>query len=352
MQSANDFENPLRGWQATPRIVHSGFTLVELLVVIAIIGVLVSLLLPAVQAAREAARRTQCKNNLHQLGIACLTHEDSHQYLPSNGWGYHFIGDPDRGFGESQPGGWMYNILDFIEAGTIRRLGAGVTPVSQKKRILAQDVATEVVPGFHCPSRRPATIRAYLRWDPWVNASDRVLLGTGTARGDYAINAGDVNGGTDITGHKIQCNVDLGPDSYEEGDSLNYEWQHSLDTCNGVSFQRSQVGFQNIEDGTANTYLIGEKYLDPRNYENGQDWGDDSCYYTGVDHDNMRWSFDAPAQDQYGQAAPEIWGSPHPGGFQMTMADASVRSISYDVDLTVHMRLGNRRDGQPTDFSQ
>ena len=101
---------------------------------------------------------------------------------------------------------------------------------------------------------------------------------------------------------------------------------------------------QHLVDGGSTTYLIGEKYLDPDNYDNGEDWGDDSCYFTGVDHDNERWSESPPAQDQKGQPAPYIWGSAHPSGFNIVMADDSVRSISYSVDEIVHLRLGNRRD--------
>ena len=159
------------------------------------------------------------------------------------------------------------------------------------------------------------------------------------------MNGGDAPGGNDITGENVDCGPLFGPDSYETGDTEPAI--HTLDTCNGVGFEKSEVGLQHISDGTSNTYLIGEKYLDPQEYETGVAWGDDACYFTGVDHDNMRWADDFPAQDQLGQQAPEIWGSSHPGIFHMVMCDASVQALSFDTDLDIHRRLANRRDGQP-----
>ena len=104
-----------------------GFTLVELLVVITIIGMLVGLLLPAVQSAREAGRQTQCKNNLKQLGIAMLAHHEANGFFPSGGWGWYLVGDPDRGTGPNQPGGWCYTILPYLDQDPLFRMGAGMT---------------------------------------------------------------------------------------------------------------------------------------------------------------------------------------------------------------------------------
>ncbi|MEM7284686.1 MAG: DUF1559 domain-containing protein, partial [Pseudomonadota bacterium] len=102
-----------------------GFTLVELLVVIAIVGILVALLLPAVQSAREAARRIQCKNHLTQFGLGMLNHHDAHGIFPTGGWSQRWTGDPDLGFDEDQPGGWEYNVLPFIEEMAMYEMGAG-----------------------------------------------------------------------------------------------------------------------------------------------------------------------------------------------------------------------------------
>jgi prepilin-type N-terminal cleavage/methylation domain-containing protein len=100
------------------------FTLVELLVVITIIGILIALLLPAVQAAREAARRMQCSNQIKQLSLGCINHESAHGFYPTGGWGFAWIGDPDSGFDDKQPGGWIYNLLPYIEQQAMRDKGS------------------------------------------------------------------------------------------------------------------------------------------------------------------------------------------------------------------------------------
>ena len=127
-----------------------GFTLVELLVVITIIGILIALLLPAVQAAREAARRAQCSNNLKQMALACLQHEEVNKFLPSGGWGWTWAGDPDRGFGKKQPGGWHFSILPYMGLENLHDMSLG------QNYAAAVHAAEQPVSTFICPTRRQA----------------------------------------------------------------------------------------------------------------------------------------------------------------------------------------------------
>ena len=108
-----------------------GFTLVELLVVITILGVLMGLLLPAVNSVRESMRRAQCKNNLKQIGDAAQQHLAVQGHFPSSGWGYLWIGDPDHGFGARQPGGWIYNLLPYLGLDMIHDMGKGASDQRQ-----------------------------------------------------------------------------------------------------------------------------------------------------------------------------------------------------------------------------
>lgn len=326
-----------------------GFTLVELLVVIAIIGVLVALLLPAVQAAREAARRSQCSNQLRQIALAWHMHHDAHQGLPSGGWGYHWVGDPDRGFGESQPGSWAYSILPFMEATPIYNMGKGATAGAAKKAALTKLLETPVAT-FYCPSRRSP--RAYTNKDAAV-APFNANRPTVVARSDYGGNLGpEIRQKTGepapwCGGRFTQwCS---GPDPAQadagQGFVANRFDQHARN--GGVIFQRSEVNFKEITDGTSQTYMVGEKYVSPDRYEDGISLADDQGAWQGDDLDMNRNTEVPPVQDQPGVELLYSFGSAHPATWQMAMCDASIRGLSYDIDADVHWRLGHRSDGDP-----
>jgi prepilin-type N-terminal cleavage/methylation domain-containing protein len=319
----------------------TGFTLVELLVVIAIIGILVSLLLPAVNAARAAARRTQCLNNLRQLALGIITHENAHQHLPAGGWGALWIGDADRGFGADQPGGWVYNILPYVEEQAVREIGKGFTGTD--KLVAGMQLLATPIGLFNCPSRRPPLQMPYVDDGLIFNVIQRRnrLKLTQT---DYAMNGGS-------EGPNRCVYWDAGPESLEIADSGSYEWPDNSDCQTGLLDVRSTLRLRLITDGLSRTYLVGEKYLDPELYRSGSDWGDDNSMYVGYDWDTIRWgNIDLPPQqDRMALRNPNIFGSAHAAGWQIAFGDGSVRVTGYDVDLLTHERLANREDGQVVD---
>jgi prepilin-type N-terminal cleavage/methylation domain-containing protein/prepilin-type processing-associated H-X9-DG protein len=316
----------------------SGFTLVELLTVISIIGVLIALLLPAVQAARESARTLQCSNNLKQLSLGCLNHESAQGCLPAGGWGWDYAGDPDRGFGRRQPGGWLFNILPYIEQQSLRDLGLNANTAGDAM------CASTPLAGFNCPSRRPA--KAY----PFVHLSNFANIGSdrpsAVGRSDYAANAGEMTSGC------FPC----GPGSYAEADSEPASsWTDSINGCGyvsgqmatGVIYLLSICKMADITDGASNTYLCGEKYLDPDDYTTGTNYGDDQGWIQGADFDTVRMvgSGYSPKQDTPADTSFHAFGSAHAPGFNMAFCDGSVHLMSYSIDAETHRRLGSRNDG-------
>lgn len=308
---------------------NHAFTLVELLVVIAIIGVLVALLLPAVQAARESARRTQCTNHLKQMALAWHNHADTHGHYPTGGWGWNYVGDPDLGFGEGQPGGWTYNILPFIEQKNAREIGLGFNG-SLKPPELTKLVGISIKI-FNCPSRRPA--KAY----PIKVQPKNAATVTEGAKLDYAANTGDT-----------------GRDQWNGGPPETPWPSHSSHTWTGLVYDCSKVRMAEVTDGTSNTFMLGEKYLNPEKYTTGDDLADNENLYVGFDNDNCRTVANhPPRRDSRTPPAPwttstnlYIYGSAHPAGFNAALCDGSVRVIQYEIDKDNFRRYGNRGDGE------
>lgn len=284
-----------------------GFTLVELLVVITIIGILIALLLPAVQSAREAARRLQCTNHLKQMALAFHNYHAAHGVLPDAGKDKPGSTECNGCCDSPYRGDWnfFYQILPYIEQEALYQHPDNNTIYKTPISI------------YYCPSRRRAA---------------RYPSDSGTARADYAGSAGD-----------------------------------NLSKSNGPVVIRKcnpPVGFAEIRDGTSNTILLGEKFQ--KIFSFGWSGGDNENYVNSGaigDVDTRRVAQYPPASDDYhppecgsneqnaSDTSKACWvsrfGSSHPGGVNVALADGSVRGIAFSIDLQTFRWLCVRNDGNP-----
>ena len=322
----------------------AGFTLIELLVVIAIIGILIALLLPAVQKVREAANRSKCANNLKQIGLGIMNHENVYGRFPTGGWGWGWIGQPNLGTDRNQPGGWIYCILPFVEQDAIYNIGSGFA-YDSSEMVAANTQRVQIpIPIFNCPTRRTG--------GPWPGGAtgDNVnyTIPELKARSDYAANTGDgSNGATDEDSR--------GPASWTVAKSALYPWKPQ-GYYTGVLFERSEIKLAEISNGTSNTFLVGEKYLEQDYYFDGKDPGDNENMYVGFENDinretgytsGGRWVPRPPYEDKTGAGDTLSFGSAHPSGVNMLYCDGSVHHVAYSVDGTIFGHYGNRNNPFP-----
>jgi prepilin-type N-terminal cleavage/methylation domain-containing protein len=276
-----------------------GFTLIELLVVIAIITVLIGLLIPAVQMAREAASRSQCQNNLKQIGLALHIHHDTYQFFPSAGSPNAMIPNTISGspaIGPYQQCSWLYQILPFIEQQAVWKDSQTAPKVPIKT--------------YFCPSRR----------------GPMVLQG-----GTFAGNA--------------------------ESDYSGSAWKAPIQTF----FQANPtvIRITQITDGTSNTLAVGEKNLCLATMGTGVDGNDEQGYVTGYDDDTVSFLsvltaqgqvLYQPARDLTGSctAGTGGFGSSHPSRFWALFADGSVHGIDYSISLQSLNAVCGINDGMLT----
>jgi prepilin-type processing-associated H-X9-DG protein len=311
--------------------------------VITIIGILISLLLPAVQAAREAARRTQCMNHLKQLGLGALNHLQAQETFPTGGWAGPWVGEADRGFKLRQPGGWVYNLLPYLEQQALHDLDAGTSGQAKLDALNLRERTPISI--MNCPTRR----RPVAYPNPTGHANYNGNSSSLNARADYAASCGD-SPGTELD--------TVWNTSYAHGDDSANQVPYSA--YNGICYCHSQVTMADVRDGSSNTYMLGERYLCPDHYMTGQAHCDDWSMYRSSGDDLIRSTYrDAstgvgwtPRQDQPGQLLNDYFGSAHAGACNFVFCDGSVHAVSYSVDAEVHRRLGNRKDGLPVDGSR
>jgi prepilin-type N-terminal cleavage/methylation domain-containing protein len=333
-----------------------GFTLVELLVVITIIGMLVGLLLPAVQMAKESARCTVCTNNLHQLYIAIAGHSNQLHCLPSGGWGSSWVGNPDKGTGQLQPGGWIYQILPYFDQENLHESGKGSLTASSTAS--AARVST-AIPGLYCPSRRNG--QAYPISPSNVGGTTATVAG----RTDYAINGGSV----------LPTNMpSYSPFPHYPGPTgtppANYTWPvlvtaNTATSFNGIATIHSSITEAMCPDNKDTMYLVGEKYMSPENYTIGVDVtlgsidsGDVYSAMSGDDVCQTRWGNTTlvPAMDRLSTNNPPaqpayIFGSAHGAGWHVAFMDGHADLIAWSINPSVHQAMATRNGHEVIDPS-
>jgi len=328
-----------------------GFTLVELLVVIAIIGILIALLLPAVQAAREAARRSQCTNNLKQMGLGLHNHHDVFQRFPPGGAADQApFGTGNGGYGSS----WMVYLLPYIEQKTVSDKWQFNNNSGVFNDVNMAALSNLVIPAYACPSSPLQTQWAVQTYTPTTTANRMAV--------HYMGISGAVNGL--ISGYAETRQVQVN--------------RSGLVGFGGVLIPSGKVRFADISDGSSNVMVVGEDgdwLVSNDNVKNDwrawQGWGwaigANSTVEPPAFNGDAVWNLstvrypinqktgwpiggDCAGFGVCGDCANNVpLNSAHPGGVNTLLGDGSVRFVSATITLDLLARLATRDDGKTLD---
>lgn len=334
----------------TPRARRQGFTLVELLVVIAIIGVLIALLLPAVQAARAAARRTQCQNNLKQIGVAMHAYHAAQQVFPYGSADHDWERNPN-GNSVRYGGNWRTFLTPFLElrqvAEEIAKINiSSFTASDQSSPYVRHFLQKMLIPGFVCPDEP----------GPWNRDGFAVWSfapRNGAAISTYMGSAGPVSTGPEDWGINWGCGLCTDgtvPDKYcpcTWGDTPQYDrgfyHGHNPGGPGMLDMFPNRISIDMVPDGTSQTLHVGETHGVDANGDGCGDylqWMSTWCVATTV------WGINTPNVGKDWQAGCNFR-SYHAGGAHFLFVDGSVHFIANQVDMKTFSYLGARNDGQP-----
>lgn len=335
---------------------QTAFTLVELLVVIAIIGILIALLLPAVQAAREAARRSQCSNNLKQLGLACHNYHDVFKRFPYNfdTGNSVYPGCPTSRWNSFS---WIVKALPFMEQQPLydrfdQNVQDGNTGTANNIALRQTILPTVLCPSNDQEPLRDSQVPGY-RW----GTVDR---GAGT---DYVGNLGHINGGWKDCGATPTFDDPATPAGdpgvFLVGSNPGTPWVNGeafseQTNINGVFKYCGSVNMAQITDGTSSTLLAFEDM----HWRGGNTPGahdtrpcDDSAWASSLAAINSTRSPINNKNPAWLQAAGDRrchgWSSNHPGGAQAVLCDGSVRFVTETIEHIIRYQLGVRNDKRP-----
>lgn len=342
---------------------RGGFTLVELLVVIAIIGILVALLLPAVQAAREAARRMSCGNNLKQLALASLNYEDTYHTLPWNNdlGNARAPGNPTSRWNQLS---WIVTVLPFIEQQPLRdQIYSNPAWYNQTVNLDRMPAAIKeaVVPALICPSNTQENVRRNGQRSGYRHGGGNNAAGT-----DYSGNLGHIWGGWKDCGAVPDFNNEAPANftnMFRRGANPGTPWVNGeslseQSNINGVFRYHGSVKLAEILDGTSNTVMVFEDmhWRGGNSTTTPHDKGetDDCAWISGFGAIN---SIRNPINNKNparlqgaGDRRCHGWSSNHPGGAQAALCDGSVRFVSETVNNVTRYGMGVRNDGVPIEI--
>jgi prepilin-type N-terminal cleavage/methylation domain-containing protein/prepilin-type processing-associated H-X9-DG protein len=339
-----------------------GFTLVELLVVIAIIGILVALLLPAVQAAREAARRMSCSNNLHNIGLACINVHDTKKHLPysisqwqedidRNGvW----LSPPNQGkmlHANGGPGyngkGWIVDILPAMEE------TAMADAITQGLKANTSDVFVISGPAAGQGMGYPAFRSMLERQISWLSCPSDASARPSTQQWYWSLSGKVTTATTSYKGvlgdSVITSKGNKGPmDTPFPGLGSTPDCHNTAD-CNGLLWRATYfrpIPFRKITDGTSKTFMVGESVVE-QDYHSAAFFADGDWATCG----NPLNYFIRPAEESNVKSAPNWqaargFKSMHPGGVHFVMADGSVQFINEGIDHNLYRGLSTRNGGE------